>query len=58
MILTVASFVVPADTPVGKAPKPSFTLSPSSFSLSEAATKVISFSVSPLLNSMLPGTPL
>ena len=58
VIVTTASSVFPALTPVGRVfPKASFTDSPSSFSLSEAATKAISASVSPALKVTLAGTP-
>ena len=55
---TTASSVEPLVTPVGRVlPKVSLTLSPSSLSLSEAAWKVMSTSVSPLLKVTLAGTP-
>ena len=53
----VVSLVVPSVTPVGRVPKVSFTLSPSSSTLSEVAVKVKLFSVSPLLKVTLAGTP-
>ena len=54
---TTVSLVEPADTPAGRFPKPSFTDSPSSLSLSEAALKLMLFSVSPPLKVTLAGTP-
>ena len=58
VIVTTASSVVPALTPVGRVfPKLSFTLSPSSLSLSEEAVKVMSTSVSSALKVTLAGTP-
>ena len=56
VIDTVASLGLPADTPVGRFWKPSFTLSPSSSTSSGVAWKVISSSVSPALNTTLLGT--
>ena len=60
MMETLVSAVFLADTPAGRVfPKVSFTLSPSSLSLSEAAVKVkvTVCSVSPGANSTLAGTP-
>ena len=58
VIVTTASSVFPALTPVGRVfPKVNFTLSPSSSTLSEAAVKVMSTSVSPALKVTLAGTP-
>ena len=61
---TTLSFVVPSVTPVGIAPKVSFTDSPSSSTLSEAAAKLkvssvmeTTLSVSVLLKVTLVGTP-
>ena len=54
---TTLSLVVPSVTPVGIAPKVSFTDSPSSSTLSEAAAKLKVFSVSVLLKVTLVGTP-
>ena len=56
-MLTVVSAVAPAVTPVGSAPKASFTLSPSSSSVSWAAAKVMGCDVSPALNVTVAGTP-
>ena len=54
---TVASAVAPGVMRVGRDElKPSFTLSPSSSAVSWVAVKVISFSVSPALNTTLLGT--
>ena len=58
-MVTVASAVAPADIASGSGdPKDSFTLSPSSSTLSEAAVKVMVLEVSPALNVTLAGTPL
>ena len=58
VMLTIASLVEPLVTPVGRLdPKVSFTLSPSSFSSSEAAEKVKLSSVSPATKVTLAGTP-
>ena len=54
---TTLSLVVPAVIPVGSVPKVSFTDSPSSSTLSEAAAKLKVFSVSVLLKVTLVGTP-
>ena len=57
-MLTTASLVEPLVTPVGRLdPKVSFTLSPSSSTVSCAASTVKLFSVSPLLKVTLAGTP-
>ena len=57
-MFTTASSVEPLVTPVGRLdPKVSFTLSPSSSTLSDAALKEMSTSVSPLLKVTLAGTP-
>ena len=54
---TVASAGLPVVMRVGRDdPKPSFTLSPSSSTLSGLARNVISFSVSPSLKTTLLGT--
>ena len=55
-MLTVV--VVPTETLVGRAPKASATLSPSSSMSSPVALKVKDFSVSSLWNTRLSGTPL
>ena len=58
MIVTTASSVLPALTPVGRVfPKVSFTLSPSSLSWSWVAVKRKVFEVSPALKVILGGTP-
>ena len=57
VIKTVASSLVPAVTRAGRAPKPSFTRSASSWTLSRAAVKVNDFSVSPPWKVTLEGTP-
>ena len=54
---SVASLVVPAVTITGRGPKPSFTDSPSSSTLSSAAVKVNDCSVSPLWKVTPVGTP-
>ena len=54
----MASSVLPAPTPAGRTPKVSFTDSPSSSTLSDVARNVNVFSVSPLLNVTLVGTPV
>ena len=54
---TVVSLVVPAVTLEGSVPKPSFTRSSSSSSVSSSAVKVNDFSVSPLWKVTLAGTP-
>ena len=56
-MLTIASLVEPFVTPSGRAPKVSFTLSPSSSTLSDAAVKEIVSSVSPDTKVTLGGTP-
>ena len=56
-MLTVVSPGAPALTPVGSAPNPSFTLSPSSSSVSWVAAKVMGCDVSPALKVTLAGTP-
>ena len=56
---TVVSAVLPGLTPAGRVPNVSFTdSSSSSLSLSEAALKVMLFSVSPPLKVTPAGTPL
>ena len=57
VMLTVVSSVAPAVTPVGSAPKASFTLSPSSSTASAVAVKSKVFEVSPELKVTLAGTP-
>ena len=57
VIDTVDSDVVPAVTPVGNDPRPNFTDSPSSSTVSEAAENVKVFSVSPEANVTVAGTP-
>ena len=57
VMLTVVSLGVPALTSGGRVPKPSFTLSSSSSSVSWVALKVNVFAVSPLLKVTLAGTP-
>ena len=60
LMLTVVSVGVPADTPSGRVPKASFTLSPPSFAdsgSSTAAENVNDFEVSPLSKLTLAGTP-
>ena len=57
MIDTVVSDVVPAVTLAGNVPKPNFTDSPSSSTVSSAADTVKVFSVSPEANVTLAGTP-
>ena len=54
---TTASALVPAITPAGSVPNVSFTDSSSSSSVSAAAVKVKLFSMSPLSNVRLVGTP-
>ena len=54
---TTDSPVVPLVTRLGRAPSPSFTLSPSSSTLSSVALKVKVFEVSPVLKVTLAGTP-
>ena len=56
-MLTVASLLAPALTPVGRVPKASFTDSSSSSSVSWVAVKENDFSVSPLLKVRPLGTP-
>ena len=56
-MLTVDSDVVPAVTPSGSVPKPSFTLSPSSSTVSAVAEKVKDLDVSVAPNVTLAGTP-
>ena len=56
-MLTAVSSVAPALTPVGSAPKASFTLSPSSSSVSAVAAKSKVLDVSPALKVTLAGTP-
>ena len=56
VIETVASFVVPALTPVGRVPKPNFTDSSSSSTSSSVAVKTNVLSVSPALNVTPAGT--
>ena len=50
--------MVPAETPVGKIPNPSLTLSPSSLLESSVAVNVKVFSVSVAPKMRLAGTPL
>ena len=57
VMLTVVSSGAPRSTPGGLAPKESFTLSPSSSVVSCVAENEKVFSVSPLLNVTLVGTP-
>ena len=57
VIETVLSFTLPALTPVGIVPKVSFTLSPSSSTVSAVAAKVKLLEVSPVLKVTLVGTP-
>ena len=54
---TVASWLTPGTTPAGRLPKRSLRLSPSSSISSSTATKAIVFSVTPLPNITLSGTP-
>ena len=55
---TMASSVYPGLTPTGRAlPKPNFTLSPSSSTLSSIAEKVKPFSIAPTLKVTFAGTP-
>ena len=54
---TVASFVGPAVTFAGRAPKPSLTLSPPSSTVSSAAVNVNELTVAPLWKRTLDGTP-
>ena len=56
-MLTLVSSVAPAPTPVGSAPKASFTLSPSSSSASWVAAKSKVLDVSPASKVTLVGTP-
>ena len=56
-MVTVVSSVGPPVTALGRVPKSSFTDSPSSSALSWVAVKVKDFSVSPLSNVTLAGTP-
>ena len=55
---TVASSTLPADTPLGSVPKPSFTDSPSSSSASSVAAKVKVLLVWLAVKVTLAGTPL
>ena len=57
MMLTVASLVVPRVASGGRFTKESFTPSPPSSRLSSVAVTVKVFSVSPLLNVTVAGTP-
>ena len=57
LMLTVVSACVPSDTRLGRAPKPSFTLSPVSDNESSVAAKSKLLDVSPELNVTLAGTP-
>ena len=57
VIETTVSLVDPSLTPVGRFPKPSFTLSLSSSSVSWVALKVIVFAVSPGAKLTFVGTP-
>ena len=58
LIDTVVSAGLPALTPAGSVPKPSFTLSPSSSTVSSVAVNVMLCSLSPLSNVTLASTPL
>ena len=57
MMETTVSEVAPSDTPVGRDPNVSFTLSSSSSIVSSVAVKVKVFTVSPSLKVTLAGTP-
>ena len=57
VMFTVVVAGEPALTPVGSVPKLSFTLSPSSSTVSSVAVNVNVFDVSPLANDTLAGTP-
>ena len=57
MMNTVAASVAPSVTPAGNSPKASPTLSSSSSTVSSVALNVNDFSVSPLANVTLSGTP-
>ena len=53
----VASLLVPPVTALGRVPKPSFTDSSSSSTVSWRAVKLKNFSVSPLRKTTVRGTP-